>query len=113
MHSSGRLFVASVLLLACGHGEDDDGAGTDTDFGTVGGTTPVTHGSNSSLTATMGMTFTNTTEPSDASVSVGDDDPSVGSSSVGDDGTSTASVDSTGPTPTTTAPATDAGESTT
>jgi hypothetical protein len=110
MHARALPLFGVILVLACGGGDGDDGDGTDTDVGTGGGTTPITHGSNSSLTATSAMTFTNTTEPSDASVSVGDDDPSVGSSSVGDEGTSTtASVDSTGPMPTTT----DTGEATT
>ena len=112
MHARALSLFGVMLVLACGGGDGDDGDGTDTDVGTGGGTTPITHGSNSSLTATSAMTFTNTTEPSDASVSVGDDDPSAGSSSVGDEGTTT-SVDSTGPTPTTTAAPTDTGEATT
>ncbi|HET6583450.1 MAG TPA: hypothetical protein VFG69_08380 [Nannocystaceae bacterium] len=88
--------VALLSALACGSG-DSDGGGTETDVGTEGATTPVTHGSNSSVSVTVtngSQTFTNTSDPTtDPTGDPSSSDPST-SGTDDDADTSTASPDS-------------------
>jgi hypothetical protein len=112
------LFCCFALGIACGDGDGDDNAGTDTEFATGSATTPVTHGSASTVTAAS-MTFTNTSDPTgdpsgDPSVSITDDptaettmDPDATASA-----TTTAGPESTGGGATTGAPTSDDGGTT-
>jgi len=88
--------VLALFLLACGKGDDDGGAGTDTEVGTGGDTFTTSHGT--TFATTESMTFTNSSDPtSDPSVTT-TMDASAGTSSE-DDGPATTGTDpeSTGP----------------